>query len=111
MAHEQRLETITYWWSHSHCGHLPEAAVDAIAKSFLSCDPTPLPRPCEPPRHRSLRHYAKGSERDLMLHVYNLHVVRTQYTTPTSVYARPGSLELLRLAQLNDQQRSMVLAI
>ena len=111
MAHEQRLETITYWWSHSHCGHLPEAAVDAIAKSFLSCDPTPLPRPCEPPRHRSLRHYAKGSERDLMLHVYNLHVVRTQYTAPTSVYARPGSLELLRLAQLNDQQRSMVLAI
>jgi len=28
-----------------------------------------------PPRHCSIRHYAKGSERDLMLHVYNLHVV------------------------------------
>ena len=111
MAHEQRLETVTYWWSHSHCGHLPEAAVDALAKSFLSRDPTPLPRPCEPPRHRSLRHYAKGSERDLMLHVYNLHVVRTQYTAPTSVYAQAGCIEFLRLAQLNDQQRSMVMAI
>ena len=111
MAHEQRLESITYWWSHSHCGHLPEAAVDAIAKSFLPCNPSPLPRPCEPPRHRSIRHYAKGSERDLMLHVHNLHVVRTQYTAPTSMYAQAGCIELLRLAQLNDQQRSMVMAI
>ena len=111
MAFEQRLETLTYWWSHSHCGHLPEAAVDALAKSFLSGEPVPLPRPREPSRHRSIRHYAKGSERDLMLHVYNLHVVRTRYTTPSSMFARPGCLELLRVAKLNDQQRSTVLAV
>jgi hypothetical protein len=110
MAFEQRLETLTYWWSHSHCGHLPEAAVDALAKSFLSGEPVPLPRPREPLRHCSIRHYAKGSERDLMLHVYNLHVVRTHYTTPSSMFARPGCLELLRVAKLNDQQRSTVLA-
>ena len=109
MAHEQRLETVTYWWSHSHCGHLPEAAVDALAKSFLKRDPSPLPR--VPSRHRSIRHYARGSERDLMLHVYNLHVVHTQYTSSTSLYARPGCIELLRHAKLNDQQRSLVLAI
>jgi hypothetical protein len=48
MAFEQRLETLTYWWSHSHCGHLPEAAVDALAKSFLSGEPVPLP-------HRALQ--------------------------------------------------------
>ena len=45
-----------------------------------------------------------------MLHVYNLHVVRTHYTTPSSMFARPGCLELLRVAKLNDQQRSTVLA-
>ena len=43
MAHKQRLESITYWWLHSHCGHLPEAAVDALAKQFLRGDPVPLP--------------------------------------------------------------------
>ena len=111
MAFEQRLETITYWWSHSHCGHLPEAAVDALAKSFLQGKPVPLPRPCESSRHRSIRHYAKGPERDMMLHVYNLHVVRTHYTTPSSMFARQGQLELLRVAKLNDQQRSIVMAI
>ena len=45
-----------------------------------------------------------------MLHVYNLHVVRTHYTTPSSMFARPGCLEFLRVAKLNDQQRSTVLA-
>jgi len=58
MAFEQRLETLTYWWSHSHCGHLPEAAVDALAKSFLSGEPVPLssPRPLSEPDVIELLH-------------------------------------------------------
>jgi hypothetical protein len=108
MAHEQRLESITYWWSHSHCGHLPEAAVDALAKEYLRGDPVPLPPAyC---RHRSIRHYAKGSERELMLQVHNLHMC-TRYTTPTALYADRRSFEFLRHAKLNDQQRSLVMAL
>jgi hypothetical protein len=101
MAHEQRLESITYWWSHSHCGHLPEAAVDALAKEYLWGDPVPLPPAyC---RHRSIRHYAKGSERELMLQVHNLHMC-TRYTTPTALYADRRSFEFLRHAKLNDRE-------
>jgi len=108
MAHEQRLESITYWWSHSHCGHLPEAAVDALAKEYLRGDPVPLPPAyC---RHRSIRHYAKGSERELMLQVHNLHMC-TRYTTPTALYADRRCFEFLRHAKLNDQQRSLVMAL
>ena len=109
MAHEQRLESITYWWSHSHCGHLPEAAVDALAKEYLRGDPVPLPPAhC---RHRSARHYAKGSERELMLQVHNLHVVRTLYTAPRAQFASTGNFELLRQAKLNDQLRCTVMAL
>jgi hypothetical protein len=109
MAHEQRLDAITYWWSHSHCGHLPEAAVDALAKEYLRGDPVPLPPAhC---RHRSVRHYAKGSERELMLQAHNLHVVRTLYTAPKALFASHGNLEFLRQAKLNDQMRCTVMAL
>jgi hypothetical protein len=109
MAHEQRLDAITYWWSHSHCGHLPEAAVDALAKEYLRGDPVPLPPAhC---RHRSVRHYAKGSERELMLQAHNLHVVRTLYTAPKALFASHGNFEFLRQAKLNDQMRCTVMAL
>ncbi len=62
-------------------------------------------------RHRSARHYAKGSERELMLQVHNLHVVRTLYTAPTAQFASSGNLEFLRQAKLNDQLRCTVMAL
>jgi len=36
----------------------------------------PLPRPCDSPRHCSIRHYAKGSERDLIAHASRVQPAR-----------------------------------
>ena len=74
MAFEQLLDSVTYWWYKSHCGHLPEAAADDLAKNYLQDDPTPLPH--APSRHVALRLYAKRSELDLMLATANLSLVR-----------------------------------
>ena len=43
MAFEQLLDSVTYWWCKSHCGHLPEAAADDLANNYLQDDPMPLP--------------------------------------------------------------------
>ncbi len=76
----------------------------ALAKEYLRGDPVPLPPAhC---RHRSIRHYAKGSERELMLQAHNLHVVRTLYTAPKAQFASQGNLEFLRQAKLREGLRA-----
>ena len=99
MAHEQRLESITYWWSHSHCGHLPEAAVDALAKEFLRGDPVPLPSAhCHGRRPAAYRTFTGATlmslstpeaETAALAHVLGIVREPTNWFRPTSKLARP----------------------
>ena len=69
---ENDMQMVAYWWSKSHIGHLPEAAVDALAKEGTKVgahEPVPHRRS----RHVSLRFYAKKSERDFMLTALNMY--------------------------------------
>ena len=110
LTSEQKCDSIVYWWSKSHCGHLPEAAVDALAKEYLQEEPSPPPH--APSRHVSLRFYAKKSERDLMLTVANLFVVRD--ACPLGNAIRPRSTEefdALRAARLCERDHSVILRL
>ena len=109
MAFEQRQEAIVYWWSKSHIGHLPEAAVDALAKQYLEGDP--LPPPVARSRHVSAHFYAKGSERDLMLHAINLHVVVHELDVGGDVRARGERCDALRVTKLCERDCHDVLRV
>ena len=109
MAFEQLLDSVTYWWCKSHCGHLPEAAADDLAKNYLQDDPTPLPH--APSRHVALRFYAKRSERDLMLATANLSLVRRTFALGDAICPTVDQRDALRAAKLCERDQVLILLL
>ena len=109
MAFEQLLDSVTYWWYKSHCGHLPEAAADDLAKNYLQDDPTPLPH--APSRHVALRFYAKRSERDLMLATANLSLVRRTFALGDAICPTVDQRDALRAAKLCERDQVLILLL
>ena len=73
LVYEDRQRSVTYWWLRAHRGHLLSAAADFLAKCACEDGEDTTRVPTVLPRQRSLRFYAKASERSLMLSAINLH--------------------------------------
>ena len=99
-----------HWWSKSHIGHLPEAAVDALAKGYVKSgahEPVPHRRS----RHVSLRFYAKKSERDYMLTALNLHWIRSKYQLGDDIRCDLSEEDALRSMKLCERDVILLLQL
>ena len=104
MELEQRQEVLVYAWAKSHCGHLLEASVDALAKRAMN-DAHITAVPYITPRHTSIRFFAKSSERTLMLHASNLDIVRRHYSRRSGLHAAVHEVDALRAAKLTERDQ------
>ena len=118
ISFEDSQRTLTYWWSHSHGGHLAIAAADVLAKEaacgaeYSNDHSAWTPVPSVVPVHRSVRFHAKASERTAMLVTTNIMIAEAfleATTAGATLRAGADTVDALRACKLCERDSDRLL--